>query len=607
MRFPLQSSRVLSSAFLMLAILFPVLATDMLCPEPALAETSSIATTRRNPTFAVPAGLRPRVQFWIDIFTKYGKNHAVIHHREFPQIVFEVLDFRLQAASMTPVQLELWRKKQVAERIRIIQQAFRNLAAGRRPSTPLEQRIVSKMSFLPGGVRKYDQVLKEDLVRSQTGIREKYIEAVQRSGRYMHILEHIFVNEFQLPVELTRLPFVESSFDYKAYSSVGAAGIWQFMPRTAKSFMRVDSLVDERRDVVSATRGAAKYMRQAFRSLQAWPLAVTSYNHGVGGVAKKVREAGTNDITRILENPNRRHFGFASGNFYPEFLAALEVYDQIPRYFPGITLEAPLWIASRKLSHQTSVRYLMQQTGVGIEDLRRMNYAISEPIWRGAYPLPAGYEIKVPRQLAARLQAMPLPDPDARNTVVSSSVVNGGNVYTVRIGDTLGGIAKRHRTSVASIRSLNNLRSDVVRVGQRLVISQSLARSQGGVPVTKSVQPVRPAQTGSVQTYVVQRGDSLSSIAARFHTNVQGLRNLNGLRNSDIVAGQRLRVPAQSTVRTPVRSLSNVNPAPVYYQVRSGDSLWGIARKYGVNALQIQNLNHLKGSTVQVGQKLRVK
>jgi membrane-bound lytic murein transglycosylase D len=93
------------------------------------------------------------------------------------------------------------------------------------------------MTYVPGGRQKYQRTLNEDLIRSQTGIREKCREALRRSGRYIHAMERIFVQEYGLPVELTRIPFIESSFDYEAYSSVGAAGIWQFMRSTARLYM----------------------------------------------------------------------------------------------------------------------------------------------------------------------------------------------------------------------------------------------------------------------------------------------------------------------------------------------------------------------------------
>jgi membrane-bound lytic murein transglycosylase D len=112
-----------------------------------------------------------------------------------------------------------------------------------------------------------------------------------------------------LPVELTRLPLIESGFELHARSHVGAAGIWQFMPRTGRLFMRVDTLVDERRDPIAATRGAARFLRRLHDRLGTWPLAITAYNHGPTGVARAVRGLGTRDIGTIVSRYDGPAFG----------------------------------------------------------------------------------------------------------------------------------------------------------------------------------------------------------------------------------------------------------------------------------------------------------
>jgi membrane-bound lytic murein transglycosylase D len=288
-------------------------------------------------------------------------------------------------------------------------------------------------------------------------------------------MEQIFVSEYGLPKELTRIPFIESSFDYTAYSSVGAAGIWQFMPRTARSHkLLVGSFIDERRDPIKATRAAAEYLRSAYRSLGAWPLAITSYNHGVGGVRSKVSKAGTNDIAELVEHPTERYFGFASSNFFPEFLAALEIFDDHKRYFPEISVEPPLRIVSYPLRSAMSAGYVSRQLGISIDELREANYAILEPVWQGRAKIPSGYSLRVPVQYKERVDALIQPEPvSARSQVTStSSAIYGGATYRVRKGDTLTSIAKRYGTTTASIMSLNGLSTSVVNPGQVLVVKE---------------------------------------------------------------------------------------------------------------------------------------
>src|SRR5262245_20063059 len=135
-------------------------------------------------------------------------------------------------------------------------------------------------------------------------------------------METIFERE-GLPVALTRLPLVESCFNVRAYSKVGAAGIWQFMPSTGRYYLRIDNAVDERRDPVTATVAAATHLKGNYEVLHSWPLAITAYNYCRAGMANAVSTVGSSDIVDIIQHYHGPAFKFASRNFYAEFLAAL--------------------------------------------------------------------------------------------------------------------------------------------------------------------------------------------------------------------------------------------------------------------------------------------
>src|SRR5262245_13479930 len=124
-------------------------------------------------------------------------------------------------------------------------------------------------------------------VKAQRGVKERTAAGLKRSGRYIAQIQQIF-RERGMPPELSYLPMVESSYDIYARSSVGALGIWQFMPRTGREYMRVTALLDERRDPIESSRAAASYLKQAYETLGSWPLAITSYNYGQGGMARAV-------------------------------------------------------------------------------------------------------------------------------------------------------------------------------------------------------------------------------------------------------------------------------------------------------------------------------
>ena len=163
-----------------------------------------------------------------------------------------------------------------------------------------------------------------DRIRFQLGQADRFHEGLIRAAVWEKEIAHT-LTQHGVPAEIAALPHVESSFNLAAYSKVGAAGLWQFMPSTAKRFMRVDDMVDERLDPYSATEAAANLMLYNYRLLGTWPLAVTAYNHGPGGLRRAQDELGTSDIAVIVKRYQGATFGFASRNFYVAFLAALEV------------------------------------------------------------------------------------------------------------------------------------------------------------------------------------------------------------------------------------------------------------------------------------------
>jgi membrane-bound lytic murein transglycosylase D len=511
----------------------------MVCLLSGILDVSSAVAgpqqRRTHPDFTVPPKLRARVDFWIDVFTHYGKAQMIIHHREYPQVRFGVIDLTREAVGLSDDDLDRLKKARTAQEVQALQAIFRNLAAGASPRNDYEQHVVDIMSFLPGGPKKFKKVLDEDLIRTQSGIREKYMEALKRSGRYLPIMQQIF-HDYDLPIELTRLPFIESSFDYRAYSSVGAAGIWQFMRRTGARYLKVNSIIDERRDPIEATKAAARYLNEAYGKLGTWPLAITSYNHGVAGVARKVREAGTSNLVDIIEDPNDRAFGFASTNFFPEFLAALEVYDDYHRYFPSLVLESPLDLTEIKLTQATSAKYISQKLKIDIEDLRAVNYAVSERVWSGRNSLPPGYALKVPSKSNLTMASLRVPQKEIPQTAKAASAIYSGVSYKVRKGDTLANIAKRHRISVASLKSQNNLSSNTVTVGQTLIIKQSASVGAERDVGTAEAAPKR-------RTYKVQRGENLWSVAKKFGKNVSQLKQANGMKKNVLREGQILAIP----------------------------------------------------------------
>lgn len=266
--------------------------------------------------FAIPKGMEKQVQFWIDIYTKYSSTQGVIHDSENVEKVYQVVNFE-------GLSTEAEKQKKIDE---------------------VKEQIGKKLSNE-----------EKDRLRYQLGQKDRMQDAIYYSGRYIEEMEKIFRAE-KVPIELVRLAFVESSFNIMARSKVGASGLWQIMPYTAKPYRMISSSVDRRNHPMEATKVAAKLLRQNYNMLQSWPLAVTGYNHGPTGVLKMTRSYETRDLSELIQNVrSRKSFGFASRNFYASFLAALEVEKNANKYFEQVKWAHPL--ESQDLKLPVNVRY----------------------------------------------------------------------------------------------------------------------------------------------------------------------------------------------------------------------------------------------------------
>lgn len=520
---------------------------------PACAEDPHRAQ-RREAAFSEFAGhgfpsedLKERIHFWRLIFSKYGKNQIVFHHRQYPGIVYSVLDYEPRAKSYSDAQLERIKDREGLQEVRRIQTALLNLGRGAQPQNKFEERLIEMFQHVPGkGPAKFREAGKVENIRSQTGIRERFMMGVARAGRYIPVMERILKAQ-GLPVELARVPLIESSFDYDAYSSVGAAGIWQFMRATARNYMRVTNSIDERLDPIIATQAAAQYLSHAHDRLGTWPLAVTSYNHGVGGMAHAVSVVGTQDIEEIIRTYRSKTFGFASQNFYPEFITALEIERNWRDYFPNLPREAPVEFDQVRLAKPSPYLKLQLMSGVGAGEFERLNQALLAPVKNRGASVPAGFLLKVGKGYGSGLikvlgggRLVSVEDAAQSFETAAEEVKHYNQVntqrYKVQRGETLGKIAYKFHVSIGALMNANNI-SDArkVRQGQSLIIPGSRSSS------ARSEMSSRPAKTAG-EIYVVQSGDTLGGIAKQRRISIATLKKLNPKIGTTIYAGQKLRV-----------------------------------------------------------------
>lgn len=360
--------------------------------------------------FPYPKALRPQVEFWKKIFAVYSRYQTVVHDSETMQI-YKVLDFRRLRDEegldeMTISQIKQDQTKLEIEMLRLTLAKLQRCLEGTESCETLdadEQKIWDMYKGVDD-LERFREAASEDRLRSQTGVRERFQEGVQISRRYLKAMEEIFRRE-GLPVELTRLPLIESSFNLGATSKVGAAGIWQFMPSTGRIYeMRVSDAIDERRDPLIATEAAARFLRDNYERLGTWPLAITAYNHGPGGVAMAVSTVGSSDIADVIRYYRGPAFGFASRNFYPEFLAAVEVEKNSKKHFGTLEMEAAFTYDEVYLDYPLPLDPAAECANTTIEELRLLNPALGSAIHAGNASVPRGYQLRVPTGAAAAFQ-----------------------------------------------------------------------------------------------------------------------------------------------------------------------------------------------------------
>ena len=242
--------------------------------------------------------------------------------------------------------------------------------------------------------RAYEFAATPERIRVQTGLKDKLETAFILSKRYLKRMQEIF-DEEGVPRELTLLPFVESAFNTEARSSVGATGIWQFMPKTALKDLRVTKAIDERHDPLKSTRAAARFLRKNHAGLQNWGLAVMAYHHGAGLVQKAIRQVGSRDPITILRTFKDPNFKFASRNYLFEFLAMCDVDSkQNPLFHPSVEHGLPNFITV-SFSKKTKLKEILQRYRLSESDIKVLNPQFREPIWSNADAIPAHYPVRL--------------------------------------------------------------------------------------------------------------------------------------------------------------------------------------------------------------------
>jgi membrane-bound lytic murein transglycosylase D len=411
------------------------------------------------------------------------------------------------------------------------------------------------------------------------------------------------LDRYDIPLEMKHLAVVESALNPTAGSRMGAKGLWQFMYGTGKVYdLKVTSLVDDRYDPYKATEAACQHMLDLYAIYDDWLLVLAAYNSGAGNVNRAIRRAGgLKNYWAIWPFLPRETRGYV-----PAFIAVNYVMNYAPEHnifpqYPGMIMQGTDTVTVREVLSFDQINELL---GVEMQDLEFFNPQFKKGIIPASAENP--YLMRLPLEhigsylnnetalYAFKTKA----GVEKEKLLEEIKKVSDRSLHVVRSGENLGLIARKYRVSVNQLMAWNNLRSTMIRPGQKLVVYSS------GAPMAQAGKtPVVRSATSS--THVVRSGENLGLIAKKYQCSVTDLREWNNLRGSTIHPGQKLRVYPQAEASA---QQAETDGKYLIHTVRYGDTLWDIAREYdGVTVDQIRRLNKL-GSTARIkpGQKLRI-
>jgi membrane-bound lytic murein transglycosylase D len=394
---------------------------------------------------------------------------------------------------------------------------------------------------------------------------------LDRSGRYAEMIRRVLKEE-GLPQDLIYLAQAESAFQPTAVSRAGARGIWQFMPFRGEEYdLDRNYYVDERSDPEKATRAAAHHLRDLYDMFGDWYLVMAAYNAGPMGVAKAIERTGYADFWELQK---RRALPKQTCNYVPIILAMALVGKDPALYGIQVAPEKPALFETVKLGHSIDLHLVADATGADLDDLRQLNPTLV----RTVTPNSSQFVLRLPPGTGQKFQDNVQQVPVEKWT--------SWRLHEVESGETLGEIARHYRVTVASIEAANHLGAHAS------VPSGFLLNIPTAPPAVRLVH------------YKVQRGDTLEGIASRFDVTVAQLKRWNGIRGASVARGTRLRIyaggsegsgskarPALSAAVKPVSASSTDKTESIKHTVKRGETLYSIAREYGVTVQRLRASN----------------
>ena len=414
------------------------------------------------------------------------------------------------------------------------------------------ERLKNMNSFI---TLPYNETVRNYMVLYSEKMPTKMSNILGLCQYYMPIFEEVF-NQYNLPDELKYVAIIESALNPVAVSRAGAKGMWQFMTNTAKSYgLEINSFVDERLDPFKASDAAARYLEDSYRIFGDWNLAISSYNCGPGNVNKAIRRSGRRDFWSVYEFLPRETRGYV-----PAFVGAMYAIKYSKEY--GITsnsVQMPAQVDTFQIRKNLHFEQISDLVGIPVSELKELNpQYIKDVIPGNTKP----YILRLPYNYSSAFianedsiythRAAELLNPQ---TLVSTKPASSGSSstgtrisYKVRSGDSLGKIASRHHVTVAQLKSWNHLRSNTIRVGQRLYIYKnggpavSSSQTSSSQASSSNSAASQASSSDGYVTYKVRKGDTLFKIARQHGVSADQIMKYNGI-GEKIREGQTLKIP----------------------------------------------------------------
>jgi membrane-bound lytic murein transglycosylase D len=416
--------------------------------------------------------------------------------------------------------------------------------------------------------------------------REVFKLWLSRSGVFTPLIQEALL-EAELPQDLVYKAMIESGFNPRAYSRAGASGLWQFVAATAPLYgLKRNCWIDERRDPEKSTHAAIRHIKHLYRLFEDWRLVIAAYNCGQGRLSRIIEKSGTRDFWKLKGLPRETR------NHVPRFMAAL-ILSKDPEWFgfTDVVYRAPFSYDLVAVSEWIDLSLAADCAGTSFESLKALN-----PELRAGYtpapPVRRVYHLRVPAGSKDRFLTNYARVPSNRKVQMVE--------YRVRHGDTVSGIANQMQVNTRAVMDANAIKNPRrLRVGTRLKIPVRPSRQYSKNRLTLGVSPDK--NNHEKHTYNVRRGDTLWGIAKEEGVTPDQIRTWNSLTvPKHIFPGDRLVIWRPKGSDTPL--LGN------FYLVRSGDTLWEIARDFDTSVRNLKKWNGIRrASSLKAGRRLLVK